>query len=66
MKNEKLHGFSYDKNIANFEAFFWDKNFSKNLIFLRSIPVIVVARWTTTQKTKINIFVNFTEYLKKI
>ena len=21
MKNEKMHGFSYDKNIANFEAF---------------------------------------------
>ena len=37
MKNEKkLHGFSYDKNIANFESFCRDKNFSKNLLFLRS------------------------------
>ena len=33
-KRKKLHGFSYDKNIANFEAFHWDKNFSKNLLFL--------------------------------
>ena len=37
MKNEKkLHGFSYYKNIANFEAFWRDKNFSKNLLFLGS------------------------------
>ena len=34
---KKLHGFSYDKNIANFEAFCWDKNFSKNLLFLRDV-----------------------------
>ena len=32
MRNEKkIPGFSYYKNIANFEAFWWDKNFSKNL-----------------------------------
>ena len=31
MKNgKKLQWFSYDKNIANFEAFHWDKN----LLFL--------------------------------
>ena len=37
MKNEKKRrGFSFDKNIANFEAFCRDKNFSKNLLFLRS------------------------------
>ena len=41
MKNEKnLHGFSYCKKIANFEAFWWDKNFSKNILFLRSIRPI--------------------------
>ena len=32
MKNKKtICGFSYDKNIANFEAFCQDKNFSQNL-----------------------------------
>ena len=37
MKNEKkLHRFSYFKNIANFEAFWRDKNFSKNVLFLGS------------------------------
>ena len=37
MKNEKNYvGFSYYKNIANFEAFWQDKNFSKNLLFLGS------------------------------
>ena len=37
MKNEKkLHGFSYYKNIANFEAFWRDKNFSKNPLFMGS------------------------------
>ena len=35
-KRKKLHGFSYYKNIANFEAFWRDKNFSKNLLFLGS------------------------------
>ena len=33
---KKLHGFSYYKNIANFEAFWWEKNFSKNILFLGS------------------------------
>ena len=36
MKNKKLCGFFYDKNIANFEAFCQDKNFSKNFLFLGS------------------------------
>ena len=35
-KRKKLHGFSYYKNIANFEAFWPDKNISKNLLFLGS------------------------------
>ena len=33
---KKIREFSYDKNIANVEAFCWDKYFSKNLLFLRS------------------------------
>ena len=33
---KKLRGFSYYKNIANFEGFWRDKNFSKNLYFLGS------------------------------
>ena len=36
-KRKKLHGFSYCKNIANFEAFWRDKNLSKNLLFLGSV-----------------------------
>ena len=37
MRNEKNYaGFSYYKNIANFEAFWRDKIFSKNLLFLGS------------------------------
>ena len=35
-KRKKLHGFSYYKNIANFEAFCRYKNFSKNLLYLGS------------------------------
>ena len=35
-KRNKLRGFSYYKNIANFETFWRDKNFSKNLLFLGS------------------------------
>ena len=35
-KPKKLHWFCYYKNIANFEAFLQDKNFSKNLLFLGS------------------------------
>ena len=35
-KRKKLHGFSYYKKIANFEAFSRDKNFSKDLLFLGS------------------------------
>ena len=40
-KRKKLHGFSYYKNIANFEAFWRDKNFSKNLLFLGSGAAII-------------------------
>ena len=37
MKNKKkLHGFSYTKNIANFEAFCWNILLSANLLFLKS------------------------------
>ena len=32
-KRKKLHRFSYHKNIANFEMFWQDKNFSKNLLY---------------------------------
>ena len=43
MKNEKkLCGFSYYKNIANFEAFWQDKNFSKNLLCLESTLLLNV------------------------
>ena len=35
-KRKKLHGFSYYKNIGKFEAFWRDKNFRKNLLFLGS------------------------------
>ena len=35
-KMKKLHGFSNAKNIANFEAYCREKNYSKNLVFLRS------------------------------
>ena len=40
-KRKKLHGFSYYKNIANFEAFWQYKNFiKKNLLFLGSeLPI---------------------------
>ena len=36
-KRKKLHGFSYCENVANFEAFWRDKNFSKKLLFLGSV-----------------------------
>ena len=40
MKNEKkLRRFSYYKNIANFEAFWGDKNFSNNILFLGSVDM---------------------------
>ena len=39
MKNGKSNfGFSFHKNIGNFEVFWGVKNFSKNLLFLRSGP----------------------------
>ena len=38
-KRKKLHGFSYYKNIANFEAFWREKTFSKNLLFRGSVRV---------------------------
>ena len=38
MKNGKSNfGVSFHKNIANFEAFWGVKNFSKNLLFLRNV-----------------------------
>ena len=37
-KRKLLYKFSYDKYIENFEVFCRDKNFSKNLLFLRSVP----------------------------
>ena len=36
MKNKKLHDFSYDKNMANFEAFCWGIKLSINFLFLES------------------------------
>ena len=37
MKNEKkLHGFSYYKDMANFEAFLWSIKLSANLLLLKS------------------------------
>ena len=35
-KRKKLHGFSYSKNRANFEAFHWNISSSINLLFLKS------------------------------
>ena len=43
-KRKKLHGFSYCKNIANFEAFWRGKNFSKNLLFLGSDVHLITLR----------------------
>ena len=42
-KRKKLHGFSYDKNIANFEAFYREKNFSKTLLFMRSVYYVLLT-----------------------
>ena len=42
-KRKKQRGFSYSKNIANFEAFWWDKNFSKNLLFLGSAQRQIIS-----------------------
>ena len=36
VKKIKLLEMKNEKNIANFEAFWWDKNISKNLLFLGS------------------------------
>ena len=47
-KRKKLHGFSYYKNIANFEAFCWDKNFSKNLLFLGSVILSTFGDWLSS------------------
>ena len=35
-KRKKLHGFSYSKSIANFEAFRWNISSSINFLFLKS------------------------------
>ena len=50
-KRKKLPGFSYLKNIANFEAFWRDTNFSKNLLFLGSELLFVL---TTTKSFRLN------------
>ena len=75
MKNEKnLCGFSYHKNIANFEAFCQDKNFSKNLLFLRSaigptkyvrLYVIVVSIYLILDTISPNSFTDFLQYITK-
>ena len=44
LKNEQKN---YYKNIANFETFWWDKNFSKNLLFLKSVYL-----WKNFMKSK--------------
>ena len=49
-KQNKLHGFSYYKNIANFEAFWRDKNFSKTLLFLES-DILQILYKTKTHTT---------------
>ena len=40
-KRKKLHGFSYTKNIANFEAFRWNISLSAKLLFLKSEFVLL-------------------------
>ena len=35
-KMKKIHGFSYYKNIANFEAFRWNISLSAKLLFMKS------------------------------
>ena len=39
-KRKKLHGFSYTKNIANFEAFCLNISLSANLLFLKSEGIL--------------------------
>ena len=39
-KRKKLHGFSFSKNIANFEAFLLVFKLTKNLLFLKSAVAI--------------------------
>ena len=36
MQKEKIHEFSYDKNMANFEAFRWGIKLRINFLFLKS------------------------------
>ena len=61
---KKLHGLSYDKYIANYEAFFQDNNFSKNLLFLRSEfillkPCTKIAAFKTTNFVHYAFWINF-------
>ena len=52
MKNkQKIPGFSYYKNIANFEALWRHKNFSKNLLFLGSELINISIGFGLTEKT---------------
>ena len=55
-KRKKLHGFSYYKNIANFEAFQRDKNFSKKPLFLESDKAAAFVELKSSQKKKSCIF----------
>ena len=41
-KQKKLHGFSFSINMANFEAFHWNKKWSSNLFFMKSVIGIFV------------------------
>ena len=64
MKNEKkLCRFSYYRNIANFEAFWRDKNFSKNLLFLGSVTwfliFIMFFNYTLFYKQNFHTYLDF-------
>ena len=58
MKNEKNYEvFFYYRNIADCEAFWWDKNFSKNLLFLGSVMLSIILGPNKTNSPKIADFV---------
>ena len=43
-KRKKLHGFSYYKSVANFEAFCWNISSSINLLLLKSLVILQQIR----------------------
>ena len=51
-KQKKIRGFSYYKNIANFEAFWRNKNFSKNLLFLGSDLIYYKFKFFSSSETR--------------